>query len=193
MPKITRDEALAIIKLHADGMGITAIAGEWGVERYDIYNALRDHGLKLHARPDVTELVELQRESNVPPELFAYREHISYESLRVRAWQEGTKLTMTSNLERKAFWQKLLETFDGENARAFCNYHRLPVAMTAYWYHRLYKPNQTLLWGFSKVVEVDREQVRVNRKDPLALFALGWGAKTSALSAAEASAIFQSR
>ena len=190
MPKITRDQAEAIVAAHAAGEQMTALADAWGVKRHAIYNALRRYKLQLQGREDH---IALQQVSATPPELYAYRAGISYNSLRVKAHNRGERLAVTSNLERKAYWAKLLESFDGLNLRAFCRGADVPVVMTAYWYHRIEKPKQALLWGMAQVIEVDPEAFEnaPKKHDPDALFAIGMGSRIRTLSPSAAGQIYR--
>lgn len=174
----------------AAGGRATAIAAALGVKRHTLYNSLRAHGIQV---PEKEDHVALQQASGLPPELYAYRANISAESLRIRAHQRNEKLAMTRNSERKAYWAQALATFDGVNARAFCQAQDLPLVRVAYWYHRIHKPPKALLWGFNRIVEIPAESFDLAPAafDPEALFVLGRGREVRTTSSAEANRLYR--
>lgn len=192
MPKLTRKDAEEILDRLSDGEGASAIADSIGVKRHAIYNALRRYKLQL---PEKEDHIALQQASKAPPELYAYRAGISAESLRVKAWQRGEPLAVTSNAARKEYWSRLFESFDGLNTREFCAAMITPVAMVAYWYHRIKKPNRPLLWGMQKAIELDPEVFEglPVKYDPQALFAVGMGSRVKTIDSSTASRIYRER
>lgn len=193
---MNRDEALQAAELVEQGNSVRAIAQSWGITPATIYSALKRYGIEPDRPASITpsEHIELQRQSGLPPEVYAYRAGIRAPSLRRYAWNAGEKLAMNLHTEKKAWWERELDAFSPENAQAFCALRDVPVPMVAHWYHLINRPPALLLWGFNRLLRVKGDQFQDFQRfnDPEAeLFALGQGKLAVPISVRLADEIFR--
>jgi hypothetical protein len=97
------------------------------------------------------EHVHLQQQSGTPPDVYAARAGLTCKSLRVYAAQHHTQLNMRLHTEARAWWEETLKRLDPTKLQAFCITEDVPVKLVAYWYHRIYTPQDTLLWGYNSL------------------------------------------
>lgn len=177
---LTREQAQQVAYIAASsGTPLAEIARDWDITPAVIYNAFKRYEIPYtRQKTQFEEHLALQAQSLTPPELYAWRAGISFPSLRRAAWENQQRMTMNTYAERKAFWEKLLDKLDFNDAKGFCTRNYLPVPMTAHWFHRIYNPEQMLLWGFTRLLVVEAEHLSDHQrfKAPDAeLFALGKG------------------
>lgn len=179
MTMITADNVQQAGELIQRGHSTTSIAASWGVSASALYKALKRHNIDTtRTTLTPTEHLDMQAESGTPPELYAMRAGLAFNTIRRYAWDEGRKLAMNTQAERKAYWTAKIDRLDISSVKTFAELHMLPVPMLAQWYHKIVNPSALLLWGFNQLLVVDGDQFRdVGRyAHPRAeLFALGLG------------------
>ena len=176
---ITEDLARQAAALAERGTPIREIAVNWGLSPEGMYAALRRYGIKIERGTTTpAQHVTQQQVSGLPPEVYASRAGISFETLRRYAWEYGEKLATNTYALRSKWWLEKFDTFSPKNVKAFCQINSLPVPMVAHWYHRLHYPRELLLWGFDQLLVVEGEhfgdyvRFAVPRAD---LYAMGQG------------------
>lgn len=177
---VSRELAHEAIDAIARGSSVLAFCDTQNISRSALYNAFKRYGLehKPNARLTSAEHVELQRQAQLPPEIYAFRAGLAVESLRRYAWEHGTTLALNTHAEKKAWWTERLDGYRHANARAFCVTNHLPLPAVARWWHLVNRPQATLLWGFSQTLEVtaDLGETLFEYEDHAAeTFALGQG------------------
>lgn len=136
------------------GVTMHELAQAWGTAPSTIYSALHRHGFEAPKRLTPPEHVEAQRQAGIPPDLYAARAAISLAALRNYASNAGTRLALSHLTETRAWWAEQIEALEPRKAQSFCIANDIPVHLLAQWYHKIKKPDVTLLWGFSEIREV---------------------------------------
>lgn len=153
---VSRELAYEALDAIARGSSIKAFCTLQNISRTALYNAFERYGLerKPNARISATEHLDLQRQAQVPPEVYAFRAGLAVETLRKYAWEHGAPLALSSYAEKKAWWTERLDSYSHANARAFCITNHLPLLAVARWWHIVNKPQASLLWGFSQTFQI---------------------------------------
>lgn len=178
--RITRDVAEQAVDLIGAGTSVVELCEGWGCKRSTLYSAIKRFDLTLPsqlAKLEPVDHVHLQISSKVPPEVYAYRAGISPETLRKYAQLAQLKLAMTKHSEKKAWWAALLDGMSYVNCKTFCRMHHVSVLQVAHWWHKIYRPRATLLWGYAQVITLSADDIRLFAYDSpsVAHFALGRG------------------
>jgi hypothetical protein len=137
---------------------VASWARDKGVSRTAVYNAIKREQLTLDLNICAQEHIALQRVSDVPPEVYAFRAAVPISTLRRWAGEQGLPIAMSGYAEKKAWWEKTLDGYSHASAKAFCVSHNLPMALVANWYHLTYQPAATLIWGFAQTHELLTDQ-----------------------------------
>ncbi|MFV1943456.1 hypothetical protein VPH49_21830 [Pseudomonas luteola] len=166
--RMTRDVTEQAHELLTRGTTVPELCESWNLKRSTLYNALKRYGFTTPSS-DVgpEDHVDLQILSGTPPEVYAARAGLSPESLKRYATLYGKKLTMSKLTQKREWWVKVLDGFSYQNARAFCNMNNLPMPLVAQWWHRIYKPNRLLLWGYAEVMEIGYENSKFMNREPM--------------------------
>lgn len=157
---------------------VASWAREKGVSRTAVYNAIARSNLIIDINTDAQEHLNLQRGSKLPPEVYAFRAAVPISTLRRWAGEQGLPIAMSGHAEKKAWWGATLDSYSHASAKAFCTTNNLPMALVANWYHLLYQPAATLIWGFAQTHELLTDQFNdIHRWDDQrpTSFALGRG------------------
>lgn len=193
--RLDREQVRQAAELMLRGRSIAEIANSWGVNRSALYKAFDRYDIP---RPEVPKLdamdhLALQAESGTPPEIYAYRAGLKLATVRRYAWDYGQPLTCNTYAERKAWWERRLETFDPHHVKAFTQCENVPLLELAQWYHRINRPMQLMLWGFNELLYVEAPQFEdISRFADTAsdLFALGRGRDCVPISTRIATEVF---
>lgn len=187
MPRLAQlsvDDAEQAMSALEAGNTIQEIAASWDVTPAAIRHAIARHPSSINLQALKTSLSDhlanCLDDPTTPPELYAWRADINFQSLRRQAWSEGKKLPCNTNMQRKAFWSKTLADggFNPRHVTAWCAAHNLPLDQVAHWFHRLTNPQHVLLWGYPDLLLVnDPRFLDVYRwaDDRTDRFVLGYG------------------
>jgi hypothetical protein len=156
---ITAETAKQAAELYSRGTPLSVIADSWGTSHSTLRAAFKRYGITA-ARPQTTaaEHIDLQRESGVPPELYAVRAGLTLNTMRRYAWEIKSTLAMNTQAERRTYWLGKIDQLDIKTVKNFAQMHMLPMPMLAQWYHKLVNPSGLLLWGFNQLLVIDGKQ-----------------------------------
>lgn len=192
---ITEELAEELGEMARNGASIAAVAKSWGHKPGTLYKALKRHNIDL-TRDALTpdQHLDMQIESGTPPELYAQRAGMAFNTLRRWAWDRQRRLAMNTFADRKAYWLPKVEQLEPTRIKAYAAMHMAPVPMLAHWYHRLLAPQALLLWGFNDLLVIGSDQFSdfVRYSDPRAeLYAIGQGKNCAPVGAIVAGEAFK--
>lgn len=159
--RLDRDAAMHAHAILCGDTSVKELAEAWNVRPGAIYKALDRHNLRLPQRSTKEHHVTAQRDSGLPPDLYAARQGLAINTLQRYAYEMDTVLAMHSYAAKKAWWANQLDLIDMRHLQKDLIRYDLPLRLVSYWWHKLYgtdAPVQTLLWGFPEVRVVTADQ-----------------------------------